>query len=36
MTVVDVPGAHNYLLDRENAVVLAARLSEAVRAAGRA
>jgi acetoacetyl-CoA synthetase len=32
MTVVDVPGAHNYLLDRENAVVLAARLSEAVRA----
>jgi acetoacetyl-CoA synthetase len=36
MTVIDVPGAHNYLLDRENAVVLAARLSEAVRAAGRA
>ena len=30
LTVVDVPGAHNYLLDRENAGVLAQRLSEAL------
>ncbi|MCW2537202.1 MAG: acetoacetyl-CoA synthase [Modestobacter sp.] len=32
MTVVDVPGAHSYLLDQEHAPVLAARLSEALRA----
>ena len=36
MTVVSVPGAHYYLLHRENAIVLGARMSEALRAAGAA